>query len=180
MLHPFELNGGFDMGTAQPIRNDEELEAFRNYYLEQKTNYRNYALICLGVNSALRISDILKLKWNDVYDSRKKCFKKHIIVTEKKTGKENRIAINASTRTGLQTYLNSLHYFDVNEYITSDDDFNDSVNHYKKRVYYLMAQKFTEMINAHANADVAKQTSKAKLAYLTLKHKIKKIVKPNG
>ncbi len=105
------------MGTAQPIRNDEELEAFRNYYLEQKTNYRNYALICLGVNSALRISDILKLKWNDVYDSRKKCFKKHIIVTEKKTGKENRIAINASTRTGLQTYLNSLHYFDVNEYI---------------------------------------------------------------
>ena len=86
MLHPFELNGGFDMGTAQPIRNDEELEAFRNYYLEQKTNYRNYALICLGVNSALRISDILKLKWNDVYDSRKKCFKKHIIVTEKKTG----------------------------------------------------------------------------------------------
>ena len=53
------------MGTAQPIRNDEELEAFRNYYLEQKTNYRNYALICLGVNSALRISDILKLKWND-------------------------------------------------------------------------------------------------------------------
>ena len=70
--------------------------------------------------------------------------------------------------------------FDVNEYITSDDDFNDSVNHYKKRVYYLMAQKFTEMINAHANADVAKQTSKAKLAYLTLKQKIKKIVKPNG
>lgn len=70
--------------------------------------------------------------------------------------------------------------FDVNEYITSDDDFNDSVNHYKKRVYYLMAQKFTEMINAHANANVAKQTSKAKLAYLTLKQKIKKIVKPNG
>ena len=54
MLHPFELNGGFDMGTAQPIRNDEELEAFRNYYLEQKTNYRNYALICLGVNSAFQ------------------------------------------------------------------------------------------------------------------------------
>ena len=55
------------MGTAQPIRNDEELEAFRNYYLEQKMYYLNYALICLGVNSALRISDILKLKWNDVY-----------------------------------------------------------------------------------------------------------------
>lgn len=70
--------------------------------------------------------------------------------------------------------------FDVNEYITSDDDFNDSINHYKKRIYYLMAQKFTEMINAKAKSDVAYQTSKAKLAYLTLKQKIKKILKPNG
>ena len=59
------------MGTAQPIRNKKELEAFRKYYLEQKQNYRNYALICLGVNSALRISDILKLKWSDVYDAKK-------------------------------------------------------------------------------------------------------------
>ena len=70
--------------------------------------------------------------------------------------------------------------FDVNEYITSDDDFNDSINHYKKRVYYLMAQRFTEMINARAHRDVARQTSKTKLALLTLKQRIKKIVKPNG
>ena len=53
------------MGTSQPIRNEKDLEAFRNYYLEQKPNYRNYALICLGVNTALRISDILNLKWRD-------------------------------------------------------------------------------------------------------------------
>ena len=70
--------------------------------------------------------------------------------------------------------------FDVNEYITSDDDFSDSINHYKKRIYYLMAQNFTEMINAKAQKDVARQTSKAKLAYLTLKQKIKKIIKPHG
>ena len=105
------------MGTAQPIRNEKELEAFRKYYLEQKQNYRNYALICLGVNSALRISDILKLKWSDVYDAKKRCFRKHIIITEKKTGKENRIAINSNTKMGLQMYLNSLHYFDVDKYI---------------------------------------------------------------
>ena len=70
--------------------------------------------------------------------------------------------------------------FDVNEYITSDDDFSDSINHYKKRIYYLMAQNFTEMINAKAQKDVARQTSKAKLAYLTLKQRIKKIIKPHG
>ena len=70
--------------------------------------------------------------------------------------------------------------FDVNDYITSDDDFNDSINHYKKRVYYLMAQKFTEMINAKANKDVAHKSGKIKLALLTLKQRIKKIIKPNG
>ena len=117
MLHPFEFNGGFNMGTSQPIRNEKDLEAFRNYYLEQKPNYRNYALICLGVNTALRISDILNLKWRDIYDSNKRCFKKHIIVTERKTRKKNQIAINRSTKIGLQLYLNSLHYFDLDEYI---------------------------------------------------------------
>lgn len=70
--------------------------------------------------------------------------------------------------------------FDVNEYITSDDDFADSINHYKKRVYYLMAQRFAEMINARASADVARRSSRLKLAYQTLRQKAKKILKPNG
>lgn len=70
--------------------------------------------------------------------------------------------------------------FDVNDYINSDDDFNDSINHYKKRVYYLMAQKFTEMINTRAKSDVARPQGKGKLAFLTLKQKIKKIIKPHG
>lgn len=70
--------------------------------------------------------------------------------------------------------------FDVNDYITSDDDFNDSINHYKKQVYYRMAQKFTEMINNKAQRNVASQSSKLKLAFLTLKQKIKKIIKPHG
>lgn len=70
--------------------------------------------------------------------------------------------------------------FDVNDYIASDDDFNDSINHYKKRVYYLMAKSFTQMINSRAETDVARNEGKGKLAFLTLKQKIKKIIKPNG
>lgn len=70
--------------------------------------------------------------------------------------------------------------FDVNEYITSDDDFGDSINHYKKRVYYLMAQRFTELINNKAKTDIAKRTSKIKLAYQTLRQSVKKLIKPHG
>lgn len=86
---------------------------------------------------------------------------------------------NAAVRKEFENEKN-VTLFDVNNYITSDDDFNDSINHYKKRVYYLMAQRFTEMINAKAKRDIAHKTGKGKLALLTLKQKIKKIIKPHG
>lgn len=66
--------------------------------------------------------------------------------------------------------------FDVNDYITSQNDFSDSINHYKKRVYYMMAQRFIEMINSHSAADL-KEPSKLKLIYLSFKQKVKEILK---
>ncbi len=82
------------MSTTQPIRNPEKLHDFRDYYLEEKPQSRNYALCVMGLNTALRISDILHLKWEDVYDFTKGEYRSHITVTEQKTKKENRIAIN--------------------------------------------------------------------------------------
>ena len=55
------------MGTTQQIRDTEDLNRLKNYYLKEQPNLRNYALICTGINTALRISDILNLKWDDVY-----------------------------------------------------------------------------------------------------------------
>jgi len=51
------------MGTTQPIRKDDELYSFRMYYADEKPNIRNYTLIVLGLNTALRIGDLLSLKW---------------------------------------------------------------------------------------------------------------------
>ena len=56
------------MGTTQPIRNRKELQKFSTYYQTVKPHPRNYALIILGLNTALRISDLLQLQWFDVYD----------------------------------------------------------------------------------------------------------------
>ena len=82
------------MSTTQPIKNAEQLHLFKNYYLQENPNPRNYMLIIIGLNSALRISDILGLTYGDVYDYKRKIWKSHIMVKEQKTGKNNRIYMN--------------------------------------------------------------------------------------
>ncbi len=49
------------MATTQPIRNKNQVRELADYYL-RKGQLRNYALIVLGVHTALRISDLLRLR----------------------------------------------------------------------------------------------------------------------
>ncbi len=76
------------MATTQPIKSKKDLESLKNYYLYVQPNMRNYALICIGINTALRIGDVLHLKWKDVYDHDKCGYQEHIVIHEQKTGKE--------------------------------------------------------------------------------------------
>lgn len=94
------------MSTTYPIKDKMILESFKNYYL-LKNNPRNYALIIMGLNTALRINDILTLKWKDVYNFDKKIFKKHLCLNEQKTGKASMIAINPSVIQALTLILNT-------------------------------------------------------------------------
>ncbi len=96
------------MGTTQPIKEAEQINELKDFYIMTKPNYRNYALICLGINSALRISDLLSLRWEHVYDFGRQCYKKHIMITEKKTKKKTMIAINNGAAEGLEIYRKSL------------------------------------------------------------------------
>lgn len=82
------------MSTTQPIRNREELDLFKSYYMAEKPNERNYMLIVMGLNSALRISDMLHLTYGDVYDYTKGEWKRYLVVREQKTGKMNHIYMN--------------------------------------------------------------------------------------
>ncbi len=101
------------MSTTQPIRNKEQLRRFKEYYLYEKPNARNYMLIVLGLNSALRISDILQLTYEDVYDKREHKWRNYLIVKEQKTGKTNQIYMNQEIRNTLEAYRISLPYQDT-------------------------------------------------------------------
>lgn len=94
------------MSTTEPIRDIHKLLDFKNYYLDIKPNLRNYAIIAVGLNTALRISDILNLTCDDVYQDGK--VRRHITVTERKTGKENRILLNHEAETALAQYRKEL------------------------------------------------------------------------
>lgn len=97
----------YKMGTTQPIRNRKELQKFSTYYQTVKPHPRNYALIILGLNTALRISDLLQLQWFDVYDFYTQRFREHLLILEQKTGKQNYIALNKNAKNAIRWYMDA-------------------------------------------------------------------------
>jgi integrase len=83
------------MATTQPIRNKHQVRELAEYYL-RKGQLRNYVLIILGVHTALRISDLLRLRWEDVYDFDNSRVRASFSITEKKTNKAKIIAVNGA------------------------------------------------------------------------------------
>lgn len=85
------------MNFVEPIRDMEKLDELKAL-LKQRSE-RDYFLVVLGINTGLRISDLLRLKVSDVKG------KSHIILVEKKTGKRKRFLINESLRNEVDQYI---------------------------------------------------------------------------
>ena len=94
------------MSTTEPIRDKQKLQNFKNYYQNEKPNMRNYTMIIIGLNTALRISDILNLTYDEIFQNNK--VQEHITIKEHKTGKENRILLNHEVRIALTKYHQEL------------------------------------------------------------------------
>jgi hypothetical protein len=95
------------MATTQPIREKELLTALADYFLSQDT-LRNYVLFITGIHTALRIGDLLPLKWEDVYNFKQKCVFESIQIVENKTQKIKIIALNIAVVNALTEYLAEL------------------------------------------------------------------------
>lgn len=93
------------MNTAQPIRNNEDLLCFMNYYRTIAPNSRNYLMMVMGLNTALRISDLLGLRWGDVYDSALERYKVHLSLVERKTDKNSLILLNRNVTEALSVHM---------------------------------------------------------------------------
>ena len=52
--------------AADSVKTLEEIEKIKKYFLDRK-EYRNYCLFIIGITTGYRISDLLKLKFSDVF-----------------------------------------------------------------------------------------------------------------
>ena len=94
------------MKATEPIRDRRQVRELTDYYLK-RGQIRNYVLIILGLYTALRISDLLRLRWDDVYDFRHRRVRTCITITEKKTGKAKTIALNSAVTAALRLYASA-------------------------------------------------------------------------
>jgi integrase len=92
------------VATTQPIRNKHQVRELAEYYLK-RGELRNHLLIVMGVHTALRISDLLRLTWDDVYDFDNDRFRESVSLTEKKTGKVKVITLNTRIIQALRLYF---------------------------------------------------------------------------
>ena len=95
------------MSTVQPIRDNKKIDAMKKFLLGQ--NIRDFTLFTLGINSGLRISDLLALKLKDVYKDDKLVHE--IRLYEKKTGKFKSFPMGKKTKKALIDYIQSVEDF---------------------------------------------------------------------
>ena len=92
------------MAATEPIRDEYHARTLATHLLE-KGEIRNYVMVTVGMYTALRISDILRLYWDDVYDFEKSRVRREITVVEKKTRKARTIALNKNVVKALEKYV---------------------------------------------------------------------------
>src|SRR4051812_31800606 len=91
------------MNFVDPIRDTKKIAQIKNL-LKGEGRYRDLLLFVVGINTALRISDLLKLRIGDFVDEQGS-IRSRFVIKEEKRGKRNQVVINDSTREAHGLYL---------------------------------------------------------------------------
>jgi integrase len=114
------------MNFVEPIRDRKKIAQIKNL-LRGQQRFQDLLLFTVGINTALRISDILQLRIGQFLDEQNR-LRSRFEVREIKTGKRHDVTINDSIRETLGEYLRA--YPDM----TSNPDnflfFNSEFNRY--------------------------------------------------
>lgn len=95
------------MNNVLPIKDKNKLEELKEEF--KKTGTRNFMWFYTGINTGLRISDLLSLNRNDVRDINNN-MKSHITIVEKKSKKEKRFPICNGLYFELEKYTRNMKF----------------------------------------------------------------------
>jgi integrase len=98
----YDSVGVVKLEFVQPIRDKKKINTIKKVLLAK--NIRDYCLFTLGINSGLRISDLLNLKIRDIVDEHGKIGER-ITLREKKTSKTKDFPISDVARKAITEYL---------------------------------------------------------------------------
>jgi integrase len=88
------------MRAVNPIREIRKIEDMKKLIGDK----RNLLLFVMGINTALRVSDLLKLTLGDVLDERGQ-IRHCVALKEKKTGKTKEFPLNSSVKQAIEAYI---------------------------------------------------------------------------
>jgi len=91
------------MDFVDPISDRKKITQIKNY-LKGSNRFRDLLLFVVGINSALRISDLLPLRIGDFVDDDGN-YRDRFTIREAKREKRNEIVINTSIQKALDLYL---------------------------------------------------------------------------
>ena len=130
------------MNFVEPIRDRKKIAQIKNL-LRGQGRYRDLLLFVVGINTALRISDLLQLQIGHVLDDGKNK-RRRFWIKEWKRGKRHEVVVNESIREVLEQYL------DFYPGIDADPDqylfFNSSTPGYSEPIHRGQAWKFVTRI----------------------------------
>lgn len=104
-----KMSAKFSQTTADYLEWNQAMNLIRNLYDDE--NYRMSLLIAFGSFWGLRISDILSLKWEQVYEM------DEFIIAEMKTQKNREIKINDQLKKHISDCYNKINPRNLNENI---------------------------------------------------------------
>ena len=126
------------MNFVEPIRDRKKIAQIKNLLRGQR-RYRDLLLLVVGINTALRISDLLQLRISYFLDDHKR-IRQRFWIKEQKRNKRHEVIINRSIREALGEYLKAYH--GVTEEPNNFVFFNTKTNDYSAPIKRGQAWKF--------------------------------------
>lgn len=99
------------MNLVEPIRDLNKIEEMKKVLLEQGKGKRNYLIFKVGINSGLRVSDLIKLKVSDI-KFENGIMRDDITIMEKKTNKKKVFRFNAELKNELDNYTKNMKQYE--------------------------------------------------------------------